>query len=77
LCGLSPLLSGLAPFFSLLLFLQSLFLFQLNHKQSVELQGDDQGVLAGEEDVHVGDETVVGDQQHTKNKERCILEVFC
>jgi hypothetical protein len=38
------------------------------------LEGDDERVLAGEEDVHVGDQVVVGDQKKAENKEWGVLQ---
>ena len=49
----------------------------VGHKQ-VEgisyLESDDQGVFAGEEDVHVGDEPVVGDEHESEDEEWRVLE---
>ena len=42
-------------------------------KRASHLKRDDQGVLASEEDVHVGDEVVVGDQEQAEHEERGIL----
>ena len=40
----------------------------------VYLESDDQGVLAGEEYVHVGDQLVVGYQHQPEHKERSVLK---
>lgn len=38
------------------------------------LKGDNQGIFAREEDVHVRDQFVIGNEHHSKNKEWSILE---
>ncbi len=57
-----------------LLLLQRLLLLQLDDEQAVELERDHERVLAREEDVHVGDEAVVGDQQQAEHEERGVLQ---
>ncbi len=37
------------------------------------LQSDDESVLAGEKDVHVGDEVVVGDQKESEHEKWGVL----
>ena len=46
----------------------------LDDDQPVELQRNDQSVLHRAEDVHAGDQLVVGDQDHSEDKERSVLQ---
>ncbi len=41
----------------------------------MNLQGDDEGVLAGHEDGHVGDHIVVEDQHQPEHEERRVLRI--
>lgn len=42
--------------------------------ESVKLQQDDEGVLAREKDVHVGDDLEVCDDEEAEDEERRVLE---
>jgi hypothetical protein len=42
---------------------------------TINLQGDDEGVLAGHEDGHVGDHVVVEDQHQPEHEERRVLRI--
>ena len=44
--------------------------------QAVQLQNNDQRVLAREEYVHVGNDVEVRDQQEAKRQERCVLQRY-
>ena len=48
--------------------------YNVHHKLFANLQGDDKGVLACEEDIHVADQLVVSDQHQPEHKEGGILK---
>ena len=49
-------------------------LLDYEHEKSVELEEDDQAVLAGEEDVHVADDTETKDEAQAEAEEGDVLK---
>ena len=55
-------------------FLSGLCCLNLNHHESVDLKSDHEGVLGCAEEVHGVDQTIVDDDDETKDKKGSILE---
>ena len=51
-------------------------LLDYEHEESVELEEDDQAVLAGEEDVHVADYTETKDEAQAEAEEGDVLQTI-
>lgn len=48
----------------------------MHYNQPIDLEHNDQSILAGKEHVHVGDDLVVNDDQQSKGEKRSILKNY-